>query len=315
MNQRLFPDVNIIRNGIKELKSLDLSSISFDDLDKKVMAHFEAIPCSYGSIDVGSKLFRARLNKKKTQRYEYYSDLLAPPSSLIFEFGRANRPHESVFYTATNLQLAAYEVLNKNIRNSNRQYLDEVLTIGIWEVKERLRVANIIHHPFLITSRPSSSLGNQYIDTVLEANMLPEDIESDKEICKFFSEEFIKEDIKNSESYKYSALYSYYIEHKHREFYDGINYPSVACKYSGDNQAIFLRSAKDKLIFFGCVEILCRVYKSHVDKFHFVVLSENKEVFNGKIVWDDFNYKKRNIKNFKNFILDNDLIDMYTVIR
>ena len=62
--KRIFPDVSVIRNGIRELKSFDLSSMTLSELRKKVIGHFRVIPCSYGSIDVGKKLFRARLNLK-----------------------------------------------------------------------------------------------------------------------------------------------------------------------------------------------------------------------------------------------------------
>ena len=85
----------------------------------------------------------------------------------------------------------------------------------------------------------------------------------------FFCEEFIKENIITPNDYKYSALYAHYIEEQLGSFYDGINYPSVACKYDGDNQAIFLRSANLKLKQVGCMEILCRVFKVTVEKFIF----------------------------------------------
>ncbi len=312
---RSLPDVAVVRTGIAKLNALDLNHTSFEELRNQTEELIGFTPSSWASIDVGTKVFRARTNESADRGFGFPVDLYMPPKALTVEYGRANQPNAPILYTSTNLRLASYEVLNQRLRATQASHLDATITIGVWTVRERLTLANIIHHGTLQSSKPYRALCSQYIDVCRSDNLHPEDIESDREVCKFFCGHFIREDIKTHHDYKFSVLYTHLIEERFDGFYDGVNYPSVACRYSGDNQAIFAASAEKKLEYDGCFEIACRVFSEHEDDFIFVLLGEGFGSFEEKIEWKQNDYDRKNIHDLERFVSDNDLIDRFTVIK
>jgi len=60
---------------------------------------------------------------------------------------------------------------------------------------------------------------------------------------------------------------------------------------------------------------LCRAFIIDVEKFIFVVLSEDSGVPDDRIVWNGFNYKKRNIYDLEKFVEDNNLMYRFTKIK
>ena len=67
--------------------------------------------------------------------------------------------------------------------------------------------------------------------------------------------------------------------------FDGINYPSVAMKYKGDNQAIFIESADTKLEFTNALNVICGNVDFQNGEFTTGIHNEAESIVNGEITW------------------------------
>jgi hypothetical protein len=284
---------------ISELESLDLTSISDEQLEEKIDTYFHLFPYTSSIIPVGSELFRARLNIGELPFYEV-KDIYAPAIDLISNYGRANRPNERVFYSASNFKLASFEVVQnyKNIYSHKGQVA--FLTIGIWKVKEELHLANIIHSPIL------HDLRNDILDAfnknkkLLSNGTLKDDnVNAANMILQFFSDQYTKEKIKSGHDYKISAFYAHrlnigneFIANEYQsDKFDGINYPSVALKFKGDNQALFIKSADEKLEIINAFQVLCTNFDFDNGEFLSGVVYEAESITDGLIKWKSEFYK------------------------
>jgi hypothetical protein len=259
-----FPNSANVIKSVKELEKLDLENISDTDLAKIIDDRFPLIPINTAKIPVGTILFRARVNKNE-QPYDKVSQIGVPPSNLIKEFGRANKPFEQVFYCASNYKLAAFELLQAYKHHFNAKYQVVFMTIGVWEVTQELHVASIIHSEVLHELRDDIVLSLKQHKKIFDNGSLKEDtVQASELISQFFSNQFTKMVIRGTYDYRISAFYSKRIQEVNDLIYDtystskfdGINYPSVSMKYIADNQAIFNDSFKNKMKIIDALEIV-----------------------------------------------------------
>lgn len=278
---------------ISELELLDLRQISDEELENKIDNYFKLIPYTGATIPVGVELFRARINVGDNP-FDKVKDIYIPPTDLITEYGRANRPNEQIFYSASNFKQASFEVI-QNLKYSiapDRQVV--FLTIGIWRVKEELHLTNIINSPVLHSLRQDIVEAFTHNQKLLNNGILKEDIvNANNLISQFFSDQFTKDKIKSHHDYKISAFYvrrlkamNKLIADKHQSAkFDGVNYPSVAMKYKGDNQAIFIESATKKLELVNTIQVLCGNLNFDRGDFLPGVLHEAESIIDGIIKW------------------------------
>ena len=188
---------------ISELEKLDLSQISGEDLENKIDDCFNIIPYTSGTIPAGSELFRARVNIGN-KPYDLVKDIYVPHIDLIKTYGRANRPNEKIFDSASNFKLASFEVI-QNLRNSILPK-DEIayLTIGVWRVKEELHLTSVIYSPILHSLRQDILEAFTHDQKLLNNGSLKEDtVTAHNLISQFFADQYTKSNIKSHHDYNH----------------------------------------------------------------------------------------------------------------
>lgn len=291
---------------LNTLKALDLNAITDEELEALFHSLFHIMPYSSGKIAEGAMLYRCRVNEQK-RPYEEVKEIFVPPASVITSHGRANKPNEQIFYAAFNSLLAINETVNglKNVDalsyDSIKKYPDlqagiAFLTVGEWRIKKPLHVATIIDSPKLHSLRKDILQSYEALQALLNNGTLkPETVSSQNLLSQFFADEFTKDPIKSSSDYKFSSMYTSslrmantYISEAHKnQRFDGINYPSVANRYEGDNVALFTESLLDKLEIVRAFQVVCTQIDFSTGQCQAYVLSESKKIENGVIHWDN----------------------------
>jgi hypothetical protein len=296
-----FPKTDDVIKFINEISNINLNEISYEELEARIHSNFRYIPITDCFIPAETNLFRARVNQNNVP-YSLVKDIYLPPKKLIDKYGRANRPGQQIFYCASNYKLASFEVI-QDLKNSFSPAMEVAyLTVGIWKTKSKLHLANIIDSPFLHQLRDDIKKHYKKIQSMLNnGNLSKELVDSNNLISQFFSDEFTKEEIKSHLDYKISALYANSIiamnkiiaKEYSKEKFDGINYPSVAMKYKGDNQAIFPNSAQSKLELTNSIQVLCGNLNFEKGDFTGGIIHEAESIENGNIKWKDEIYKAK----------------------
>lgn len=290
--KRFTEPVDAIRK-VDQLKSLDLSTKSDDEIKDLINSYFNIIPFTSGTIPAGSELFRARLNQND-QPYNSIEDIYAPPAQVVKGYGRVNKPGERIFYSASNFKLAAVEVIQDFKYSFNPKQEVAFLTIGIWRTMVDLHVASIIHDPKIHELREDIKKDYKSNQDLLFNGMIKNETALASNILlQFFAEEFTKADIKGDYEYKISNFYISSLREANNhiapqfqsEKFDGIDYPSVAMKYKGNNQALFIDSVDDKLEFTNAIEVICSNMDFDKGDFLLGILHEAESIEEGKIIW------------------------------
>jgi len=288
-----FVSVDEAINLIEHLEQLNLSEVDDTYLEKFIEDKIKIVPYTNGVIKSGAELFRARLNKDISP-YTEVKDIWIPPADLIKYYGRANKPKERIFYCASNFRLASFEVIQDFKNSLSPKQEVAFLTIGVWKVIEDINAAAIIHSPVLHKVRNDIKDNFQKHQKILyQKHITPEIATASSLVSQFFSDQFTKHEIKSHHDYKISAFYTRLLKTMNskiapefaKEKFDGINYPSVAMKYKGDNQAIFIESAKKKLKLINAIHVVCSNLDFESGDFTAGIMHEAKSIVDGKIVW------------------------------
>ena len=243
------------------------------------------------------------LNNDNAEPFNYIHEIYAPPIDCIMKYGRANKPRERVFYCSSNFKLAAFEVLQelKNVVNIKNKVV--FLTIGIWKTKSPLHVSNIIYSPVLHKFRTDIlSAFQQSKEDLFNGEFSDDTKTASSLLLQFFAEEFTKDKIKNDSDYRISNYYINSLRNANKvvapqfsdEKFDGINYPSVAMKYWGDNQAIFIESSDTKLEAINALQVVCSNIDFENSEFTPGIIHEAEYINGDKIVWKKELYKPKN---------------------
>ncbi|MDP3443346.1 MAG: RES domain-containing protein [Ignavibacteria bacterium] len=286
---------------IEQLRRIDLSSITDTELDQRINNYFNIIPFTSAIIPKGKQVFRARVNINNGESFNYLNEIYAPPSSCIKKYGRANKPGERVFYCSSNIKLASFEVIQEMKDKINPKNESIILTVGIWQTKVDLHVSNIIHSAVLHKLRDDIlSAFQQSQKDLYNGNLTHDTKTASNLLLQFFAEEFTKNSIKSDTDYRISNFYINSLRKANRvvapqfnnEKFDGINYPSVAMKYKGDNQAIFIESADDKLEAINAIQVICSNIDFENGDFIPKITHEAKSIIDGRIYWEDELYNE-----------------------
>jgi hypothetical protein len=278
---------------IQYFENLNLEDIDELALEKSIDEKFKIFPYTSCFIPEGSELFRARINIDR-KPFLKVKDIETPPPDLIKKYGRANKPGEQIFYCATNYGLAAFEVLQDFKNSISPENEIAFLTIGVWKTLKPLNVLNIIESPVLHDIRDDikKDFENQkYILTKYHFNN--EIVEANNLISQFFANQFTKSKIESHHDYKISALYTRRLkimnsfiseEYTDRKF-DGVNYPSIAMKYNGDNQALFIENIEKKLTLVNAIQVVCSNFNFEKPEFLGRIIREAESIVDGEIIW------------------------------
>jgi hypothetical protein len=293
-----FPEPLDAVKHINFLKSLDLSKITDGELESEIINRLHIIPFTSAIIPKNDEVFRARLNINK-KPFTNVEDIYAPPREKVKESGRANKPGERIFYCASNFKLAAFEVIQNLKHSISPSHEIAFLTIGVWRTNENLHVSNIIYDEKLLKLRSDVNHAYEEIQRMLNnGHISSETALSNKLILEYFAEEFTKDNIKNGSDYRVSNFYIKSLRKSidliapqySSEKFDGINYPSIAMKYKGDNQAIFIESANTKLEIVNAIEVIVGNIDFERGDFTVGILHEAESINNGIITWKTVPY-------------------------
>lgn len=291
------PDPLDVLSSIDKLRNLDLTKISDDAFADLVTNYFNITPFNYSTAPANSLIFRARLNKGM-EPFSSVKKIYVPPADKIKNYGRANKPGERVFYGAANYCLAAYEVLQDKQNNFITKDKRFLLTVGVWKVLSDFNILNIIDDTKIHNIRPDIFQTYQESQKSIFRGILKETkglkaAISESLMMKYFAEEFSKKRTKKDPYYRVSNFYisslkkgSQLISPKYQDkIFEGINYPSVAMNYKGDNQAIFIESADKKLELVDVLLVQFRDIDFKEINFKAEILGKAKSIINDKIVW------------------------------
>ena len=152
-SELLLSDIDPIElvEKIKKFQSLDLVSLEDSKLKheiENILVHNNicSIMNSYSLFRSGTRFYRVRLLENQTipnEKLKNISDFWNPPVEYINKYGRLNKPHESLLYTAFNPRTAIYET-HVSVNNP--------FVIFVYETKRDVKVAwigsptNYRHH-------------------------------------------------------------------------------------------------------------------------------------------------------------------------
>lgn len=247
----IFPDNKQLKESIQRFKNLDFSKISYQKIVFSLLKDIVVIPVSIAKIHEGYPIFRARINRdgeifSSESEISYRTDY-----KNITEYGRANIPHQSMFYGAIESaevkhpRIVNLFELSELFRTPNEKDGEVIMTAGKWRIKKEFQVIEMVFNKANIELNPDIKKAFEYQrDLMLKDH--PEQIEQIENVLEFFSDEFAKRDIKGDFDYKISAAYMNMVLSQHNELH-GITYPSVRMDSKANNIALFPESVENLL--------------------------------------------------------------------
>ncbi len=213
---------------------LDLDRINPFVLRDELNKYFPLIPVGVLDIKKGTKIFRGRIHEggpsyKKVQDFSYVPHDI---KAKCKEFGRANLPMQSLFYSSNNLDTAQMECICKDIKNKIW-----FLSFGEWEVQEDLIVADIILHDIEQIKTTSVAKKRDHVHNLIKQDLDEKQFEYVKMILDFFGRQFAKTNIPTDRHYLLSVYLAdrlLDLKENGRQI-DGIQYPSIPMIYQGNN--------------------------------------------------------------------------------
>lgn len=178
--------------------------------------------------------FNQGINGAPRKRLTKISELIGPPVGLTAKYGRASLPGESVFYGALDPITALWETKPKK---------GDYITLSEWTIRpgERLNVHWIFHPEKANLSKESQEAFSAHLR--MQEQLYPLNREVFSELFKFFTEEFMKSEIKDHPDYLFSAICGSNIIRPPRPAEgqrqtDAVVYPSVQRALGVSNVAI-----------------------------------------------------------------------------
>lgn len=222
--------------------SKKLDEISYDEIYSLLRESISRIPIPVAKFHQNAEVDRARLNKADAL-YNHIDDLGYIKDQNVIdkyltEYGRANKPHQVMFYGAIKTspidkpRVTAIAETSKLFQDKDGYNLDgENYTISRWRNRDEFYMAEIVFAKAAIENNPD--IKRSFENQIRFADDLNEDdIEFYKEFLIFISEEFARKAEKNDD-YKISVAYANLIlEHPQIE---GVMFPSVQTNYFGAN--------------------------------------------------------------------------------
>jgi len=234
--------------------SKDLSSVSYDEIYDLLKYGIQKIPMPLSKIKETAFLDRVRRNDG-TKLFRHIDELGYIKDEDIVkkyltEFGRANRPHQVMFYGALETELidkprlTAIAETSDIFRNGGSDCISgDIFTLSRWQAHSEFTAVEVVFSEHALATNPEIQRSYAKQLAFLNEKGLPEEeVKFYLEFLKFISSEFSKP-VVNHHDYKISAAYANLaLEHPDVE---GITYPSVQTEYFGINM-VMPPSAVDK---------------------------------------------------------------------
>lgn len=221
--------------------SKDLESVEYEKLIEILKTSIRKIPIPLAKLRPESSIERARANNG-TPLFETIEDLGYIKDEEVIKkltkFGRANKPHEVLFYSAiqtSKLDKARVTAIAETSRlfldNNSVQMDGELFTVSRWRNKKELIIAEVVYAEEAIKN--NEDIKASYEKQKQFAKEL-EGVDSKffEDFLIFISNEYARI-AKNHNDYKISTAYTELVlTHKDVQ---GITYPSVQTNYVGAN--------------------------------------------------------------------------------
>lgn len=226
--------------------SKKLSTVSYNEIYDLMENGIKQIPITLAKIGKGEHIDRVRQNKGKNlfnhiNQLGYIKDKNVI-DNVLTSFGRANCPHQVMFYGALRTsqidkqRFTAIAETSHIFRNQGTNCIDgEYYTVSRWEANNEFFVVEIVFSEYALNNNPDivRSFEKQK-SFFLNQNLAEGEVNFYIDFLKFISEEFSKK-VSNSNSYDYKICAAYTNLVMLHPDVSGIIYPSVQTEYFGVN--------------------------------------------------------------------------------
>jgi hypothetical protein len=243
------------REAFKQLQeySKDLESIEYDKLMEILKNSIRLIPIPLAKLRPESSIERARANNG-TPLFKSIEDLGYIKNEEVIKslnkFGRANKPHEVLFYSAietSKLEKARITAIAETSRlfldNNSVQMEGELFTVSRWRNKTELIVAEVVFAEEAIKNNEDIKVCYEK-QKQFAKELKNVDTKFFEDFLVFISNEYARK-ANSHNDYKISTAYTELVlSHKDVQ---GITYPSVQTNYYGENLVLPTKVVDDFL--------------------------------------------------------------------
>lgn len=216
-----------------------LEKIEYSDIYKSICG-LETIFLTKATLLKGEFIDRIRTNSKTHPCFTTKEEISYNKNNENIKkigFERANMPGQVMFYGSIktkeiqNPYVTAYFETSRIINNANnRCCISETFTVGRWLILDDIPIVEMIFCDEALKVNSNLRLS---FDQQIKEKEYSQHKEKLEEQCRFFSNEFARNDIKSPDDYKISAAFSNFIWNNTK--FKGITYPSVKTNYNGQN--------------------------------------------------------------------------------
>ncbi len=245
-------------------------------------------------------LYRGRIIDDSKIPFKTIGEISFVPADklhTIKQFGRVNKPGESMFYASTALETACVETFSKGdnferIKNEKGM----IIVVGTWLIEKSMTFAHMTcsekYFASFLKQANKLNLKRVTLESIRRQNDHTRQLignEEDYEILNFFSDEFAKLDTTDHNEHKISNYYADRMFNRIPGFkmqgdIDGIWYPSVPSSYQETNIVLPPNKAEENLKFLWA-DLIWVSYSS--DQIQFIPLEQRVHANDeGVILWD-----------------------------
>jgi hypothetical protein len=217
-----------------------LNEIEYEDIKTLIKESIRHVPVALAKLHKNAAIDRARLNNG-TPFFTSQNDLSYITDKEIIdkyltEFGRANKPHQPLFYGALTSEkiehnrMTAYSETSTLLRDTELENFDgELFTLSRWITNEELIVPEIVFSEEAIAANPQTAASFQiHYQWLMKEPMRELALRQ----LQLFSQEFARK-VRSHHDYKIAVAYADLLMSEGN--YPGILFPSVQTGYQGQN--------------------------------------------------------------------------------
>lgn len=267
-----------IKERIIFFENLDMKELNIGNI-KMLLSNF-GFPHNNYPQQTGGKVFRAQVSNE--QPFNSIARLSFNPSPAN-KMGRANLEGESVFYGSNALDVAIIESCQDELRNGKRCFY---ITIGEWVLQRNITLNIMCHSEAALLVGTDLPIAKEALETIINKEY-PDEVMREYFLLKseFFSKQFSKQEITNSNDYVFSAIYSSALLNNIDKICDGICYPSVGYKLKGYNLVYNKELFINKTFKFISAHFVKVTFNTDIDLYpHIEYLKNCKRIENDDII-------------------------------
>lgn len=289
--------MNKEEKALNELVALseNLEDVDYEYIKDLIKNTIRSVPVTTTKLHKGAYIDRVRPNIEETLFFKedeisYIKDKEKIEKYLL-DYGRANKPHEVLFYGAIESSsipeqrlTAIYETCDFLKSKECINLKGQLVTLSRWEVLNELEIVEIVFSDDALKNNPDTQKAFKFHFQKIMTHPLRE---IGLQQLKFFSNQFARK-INTHNDYKISVAYADLVMN-HNGF-AGVAYPSVASDYAGQNVVLRPDIVDEHLSLKNVVTM--RVHKNKMHSFvnnHKLVTTFGRN--NSNFIWEDIDQK------------------------